>query len=396
MTTRPYVLLSAATSVDGYLDDTSPERLLLSNPDDLDRVDEERSWADAILVGAGTLRADNPRLLVKSEERRARRIADGLPEFPMKVTVTASGDIDPSSAFWQHGGGRKVVFAVGARAAEKTAQALDGLAEVYPVAEGRTWETILEILYGLGIRRLMVEGGGQVHTQLLQQGLADELHLVIAPLLVGQPDAPRMFGAGDYPGGPLRRMRLLETRQIDNVVLLRYAPKESPAEEQVNGSPGHDTRATAADLTWLALACRLAAQCPPSTNAFSVGAVIVAADGTELARGHSREAEDAHVHAEEAALAKLDTDDPHLAEATLYSTLEPCSRRASSPLSCTQRILRSGLTRVVTAWREPALFVDDCQGVDMLTAAGLTVVEIPELAGAASAANSHLHLPTPG
>ncbi|MFB8016906.1 RibD family protein, partial [Streptomyces rochei] len=81
MTARPYVLLSAATSVDGYLDDTSPERLLLSNAEDFDRVDEVRASCDAILIGATTMRKDNPRLLVNSEERRAKRLAEGRSEY---------------------------------------------------------------------------------------------------------------------------------------------------------------------------------------------------------------------------------------------------------------------------------------------------------------------------
>ncbi len=91
----PYVLLSAAVSLDGYLDDTGPERLLLSSPADFDRVDEVRASVDAILVGAGTLRADNPRLLVNSPERRAARVADGRPEYPLKVTVSGSGTWTP-------------------------------------------------------------------------------------------------------------------------------------------------------------------------------------------------------------------------------------------------------------------------------------------------------------
>src|SRR6266516_1691042 len=99
----PYVLLSCAMSVDGYIDDTSADRLLLSNAEDFDRVDAVRADSDAVLVGAGTLRRDNPRLLVDSERRRATRVARGLPEHPMKVTVTGTGDLDPALRFWHHG-----------------------------------------------------------------------------------------------------------------------------------------------------------------------------------------------------------------------------------------------------------------------------------------------------
>ncbi|CAL9466302.1 hypothetical protein SUDANB58_02749 [Streptomyces sp. enrichment culture] len=371
----PYVLLSAAVSLDGYLDDAGPERLLLSGPDDFDRVDEVRASADAILVGAGTIRADNPRLLVNSPERRAARIAAGKPEFPSKVAVSGSGELDPGALFW-HTGGDKVLLTTDRGA--RTARALGIAADVVALGDRLDWRAALEHLHDeRGVRRLMVEGGGTVHTQLLQRQLADELQLALAPLIVGDPEAPRLFGPGAYPGG---RMRLVETRRIGDVVLMRYRPT----------APGAGTAEAAADRYWLGLACELAAQCPPSRTAFSVGAVVVAADGTELARGHSREGGDPVVHAEEAALAKTDPADPRLATATVYSSLEPCARRASRPAPCARLILDAGVRRVVTAWREPDTFVPGADGSGVLTAQGAAVVVLPEFEERAKAPNRHL------
>lgn len=224
MSARPYVLLSAAVSVDGYLDDTNPERLLLSNAEDFDRVDEVRAGVDAILIGATTMRRDNPRLLVNSEDRRAARVARGLPEYPLKVSITRSGDLDPSLKFWHHGD-QKLVFTVDTALVKLQTQ-LGGLADVVSTGAVFDWEAALDELGRRGVRRLMVEGGATVHTQLMAAGLADELHLAIAPLLVGQKDAPKFLGPADYPGGSTARMRLLEARVIGDVVLLRYAPKE--------------------------------------------------------------------------------------------------------------------------------------------------------------------------
>ncbi|MEV5165666.1 dihydrofolate reductase family protein [Streptomyces werraensis] len=371
----PYVLLSAAVSLDGYLDDTGPERLLLSSPADFDRVDEVRASVDAILVGAGTIRADNPRLLVNSPERRAGRVADGLPEYPLKVTVSGSGDLDPAARFW-HTGGEKVLYTTD-KGAER-ARALGIAADVVPLGDALDWRRLLEHLHDVrGVRRLMVEGGGRIHTQLTTQGLADELQLVLAPLFVGDPDAPRLFGPGSYQGG---RLRLVETRPLGDVVLMRYEPT----------APGTGALPSAADRHWLALACDLAAQCPPSGTAFSVGAVVVAADGTELARGHSREGDDPVVHAEEAALAKADPTDPRLAGATVYSSLEPCARRASRPAPCARLILEAGVRRVVTAWREPDTFVTDADGSAVLTDGGATVLVLPDFEQRAKAPNAHL------
>ncbi|AMW11403.1 5-amino-6-(5-phosphoribosylamino)uracil reductase [Streptomyces qaidamensis] len=372
---HPYVLLSAAVSLDGYLDDTGPDRLLLSSPADFDRVDEVRAGVDAILIGAGTIRADNPRLLVNSEERRAARRAAGKPEYPLKVTVSGSGDLDPDARFW-HTGGEKLLYTTD-RGAERACSL--GLAtDVVPLGADLDWRRLLTHLHDVrGVRRLMVEGGGLIHTQLLTQGLADELQLVLAPLFVGDPGAPRLFGPGGYQGG---RLRLLETRRIEDVVLMRYEPT----------APGAGGLPAAADHHWLALACELAERCPPSDTAFSVGAVVVAADGTELARGHSREAGDPVVHAEEAALAKIDPADPRLPGATVYSSLEPCARRASRPAPCARLILDAGVRRVVTAWREPDTFVTDADGSGLLAAQGVEVVVLPEHEGRAKAPNRHL------
>ncbi|MCD9879098.1 dihydrofolate reductase family protein [Streptomyces guryensis] len=371
----PYVLLSAAVSLDGYLDDTGPERLLLSSPADFDRVDEVRASVDAILVGAGTIRADNPRLLVNSPARRAARVAAGEPEYPLKVTVSGSGDLDPDAKFW-HTGGEKIVYTTDKGAEQARVAGL--AADLVPLGPDLDWRRVLEHLHDVrGVRRLMVEGGGTIHTQLLQEGLADELQLVLAPLFVGDPDAPRLFGPGAYQPG---RLRLTETRRIEDVVLMRYEPT----------APGTGPLATAADHHWLALACDLAAQCPPSRTAFSVGAVIVAADGTELARGHSREGDDPVVHAEEAALAKLDPADPRLASATVYSSLEPCAHRASRPKPCARLILDAGVRRVVTAWREPDTFVAGADGSGLLAGRGVEVVVLEEYEERAKAPNRHL------
>ncbi|SFY53793.1 dihydrofolate reductase family protein [Streptomyces sp. F-1] len=372
----PYVLLSAAVSLDGCLDDTGPERLLLSGPSDFDRVDAVRASADALLVGAGTIRADNPRLLVNSPERRAARLAEGRPEHPLKVTVTATGDLDPTARFW-HTGGDKLVYTTD-RGAARAARLLGGAADVVPLGPDLDWRALLGHLRAeRGVGRLMVEGGGTVHTQLLRQGLADELQLAIAPLIVGDPRAPRLFGPGRYQEG---RLRLVETRRIEDVVLVRYEPT----------APGTGPLPAAADRHWLRTACELAALCPPSGTAFSVGAVVVAADGTELARGHSREGDDPVVHAEEAALAKIDPADPRLPGATVYSSLEPCARRASRPAPCAELILRSGVRRVVTAWREPDTFVAGADGTGVLVRGGAEVVVLPAYEALAKAPNRHL------
>lgn len=142
---------------------------------------------------------------------------------------------------------------------------------------------------------------------------------------------------------------------------------------------------------WMNRAIDLSRRSPQAPGAFSVGAVIVA-DGIEIATGYSRET-DSKAHAEESALEKLDPHDPRLGRSILYSTLEPCSERATKTrLPCTDRVLAAGIPVVVIAWREPSTFVENCVGVEKLREHGVRVVELPELAEAAMAVNRHLDL----
>jgi pyrimidine deaminase RibD-like protein len=153
--------------------------------------------------------------------------------------------------------------------------------------------------------------------------------------------------------------------------------------------PGQGGEVTAADRHWLRAAIALSRLCPPSRTAFSVGAVLVGADGRVLATGYSREG-GPHDHAEEAALAKLSpAQRATLATATLYSSLEPCRARASRPRPCAELIAEAGIGRVVIAWLEPPVFVPG-GGAVALREAGVTVLEVPGLAAEARAVNASL------
>ncbi|MFE7720406.1 RibD family protein [Nocardia rhizosphaerihabitans] len=217
---RPWVLLSVAASLDGYIDDASAQRLLLSNSADFDQVDQVRAESDAILIGAQTLRADNPRLLVNSAERRADRVSAGKPEHPVKITVTASGELDPELRFW-HTGGDKLVYTSDAGAAT-LGDRLAGLAEVVALGPDLALSALLDDLGERGIHRLMVEGGTGMHTGLLAADLVDEIRLAIAPILVGDPAAPRFVGPAQFPGGAQRRLRLAGVEQLGDVAVLKY------------------------------------------------------------------------------------------------------------------------------------------------------------------------------
>jgi 5-amino-6-(5-phosphoribosylamino)uracil reductase len=221
MRDRPYTLLSCSVSIDGYIGSPA-SRLLLSNEADVDRVDAVRASCDAILVGAATVRIDNPRLLVRSPARRDERASRGLAPSPAKVTVTRRAELDARAAFFTAGEAEKLVYCasplVGAARERlgRVATVVDGGADVEMGAVGAD-------LAARGVARLMVEGGATVHTQFLTENVVDELQLTIAPVFVGDSDAPRFVRDGRFPWNPGRRAELVDVRKIGDVVLLRYA-----------------------------------------------------------------------------------------------------------------------------------------------------------------------------
>ena len=221
MEPRPYVLLTCTVSIDGCLDDLSDRRLILSTPDHFDRIDEIRAGCDAILVGAGTVRKDDPQLVLRSPARRAARQARGLPPSPLKVTLTGAGGLHASARFFTVGDAGKLVYCA-SPAVPGTRERLGLLATVVDAGQPVHLYSILADLHERGVRRLLVEGGEIVLRAFLHAGLVDELEVAVAPFFVGEPGAPRLTGSGRFPPDDDERAVLADVRRLDDLVLLRY------------------------------------------------------------------------------------------------------------------------------------------------------------------------------
>jgi 5-amino-6-(5-phosphoribosylamino)uracil reductase len=218
----PRVILKSAMSIDGYIDDCSSERLLLSNEADFDRVDQVRSQCDAILVGAGTIRTDNPSLLVKSQGRQQERIERGLPAQPTKVTITSTGLIPKNSKFFTSGEGRKVIFCPES-AARKLADELGTVATIeILICADLSPHNVLNELAEKGIKTLLIEGGTRIATSFLAANAVDEFQVSIAPFFVGEEGAPRLSHSHLFPHNKKNPMHLHNVERLGNVVLLTY------------------------------------------------------------------------------------------------------------------------------------------------------------------------------
>ncbi len=220
--THPYVIISTAMSLDGCIDDDAAKRLILSNAGDLDHVDALRADCDAILAGAGTLRADNPSLLVRSAQRRQQRLAKAQTAQPRKVTLTATGNLDRTWHFFQAGDCEKLVYCP-TRLRDQLAAALGSLAVVITVNDGPVQpDLLLKDLHARGVRRLLIEGGSATNTAFLSAGLVDELRLAVAPLFIGAANAPRFVRAAVFPHDQRNPVRLKAVEALGDMAILHY------------------------------------------------------------------------------------------------------------------------------------------------------------------------------
>lgn len=354
------ITLSAAVTADGFLDDRTPRRLIVSTPEDWAEVHRLRAAHDAIMVGAETLRRDDPVLLIRDEALRARRAAAGMSPDIARVSLTASGRLDPWLRFFAADGADRYLFA------RCELPALASRAAVIRSDEPLTARYVVTELEKRGIRSLFVEGGASVLRLFLDEGLADTLRLAVNPSLRVGALGGAAFAFVPPEGVPCRYERF-GGMEVATCTLHRDTTQE--------------------DLLLLRRAVAESRRCVPSDSCYRVGAVVATCDGRQFT-GYTHETSSTH-HAEQEAIAKALAAGAELRGAAIYSSMEPCSTRRSEPESCSTLIVRHGFARAVFALYEPDRFAA-CRGALDMRAAGVDVRCYPELAAEVRAINAHV------
>lgn len=351
MSRTPTITLSCCVSADGYLDSTDPARALLSSPEDLEAVLRLRARSDMIVVGAETLRRDDPSLATRGERHVARRERDGRAPDPVKVVVTREGPIPADRAFFRDGTGERIVL---------SERPLDAPGTVI-VHDDDPVKAVLRAAEQRGLSDILVEGGAQM------------IHLF-------------------RPHARWWRLAVSDTRLGERGHAHLLDPDTAAADlapvwtQDFGGTTVHHIdlhRTHARDLMMEAFA--LSERCPASKTAFAVGSIACDADMRVLATGFSRETSPTD-HAEEAMLAKLDGQNPH----TVVVTLEPCGHRASKPMGCAYKLIEAGVKRVYYAVAEDGTFTRQ-SGLAALHEAGVEVIHLPGFDGAFRASNRTLY-----
>ena len=225
---RPVVIVNVAMSADGKLSTRERRQVKISGMEDFARVDRLKAGCDAVMVGIGTVLADDPSLTVKNPDLKKQRMDEGRPEHPVRVVIDSRARTPLTASILNKGDGLRVV-AVSGRADPDRVAALRGKATIIVAGESEVdLARVLDELGAMGIRSLMAEGGGTLIAGLVRAGLVDEFYTYVGSIVIGGKDAPTLAdGPGWTKEAEFARLTLAEVTRMDDGVLLHWTVKKA-------------------------------------------------------------------------------------------------------------------------------------------------------------------------
>ena len=216
-----HVVVNAAMSADGKLSTRRREQVAISGSEDFERVDELRASVDAVMVGVGTVLADNPSLTLDDSDLIAAREERGESPHPARVVADSHARTPPDARVLD--GAAETYVLVAEEEPVEHRESLDAAGATVVVAgENRVdLPDALDALAARGVDRLMVEGGGELIFSLFADDLVDELSVYVAPQIIGGRDAPTLAD-GDGFVGDFPELDLVGVERVDDGVLLEY------------------------------------------------------------------------------------------------------------------------------------------------------------------------------
>ncbi|MCS7131337.1 MAG: 2,5-diamino-6-(ribosylamino)-4(3H)-pyrimidinone 5'-phosphate reductase [Hadesarchaea archaeon] len=212
---RPYVILNAAMTLDGKIATVAGDSRI-SCEEDLNRTHELRANVDAVMVGVGTVLADDPSLTVRRVRGRnpIRVIVDSLAKTPSDAKV-----LDPSA---------QTIVAVSKRASRENIERLrrKGALVIVGGEKEVNMPKLLEELHAMGVRKLLLEGGSTLNWSMLREGLVDEVRVAIAPRIVGGETARTLVGGPGFKSvSEGIELELISVDRLGTDILLTYHVK---------------------------------------------------------------------------------------------------------------------------------------------------------------------------
>ena len=219
---KPHTSLIMAVSLDGKISTRDGAGPRFASEADGIRLREVRSHADAILVGAGTIVADDP-TFTEHGKYKDLRLQRGLAPNPIKVVVSGSGSVPETARMFQPNGAAALVFTT-ERIPSNRLASLQQVAEVHCVGETSVnFRRVVEILGEMyQVRQLLIEGGGQVNFDLFREGLIDEVYLTLCPKIIGGRDVTTSVEGDGFDFLDIVDVELIDHRNVGDEIFLHY------------------------------------------------------------------------------------------------------------------------------------------------------------------------------
>jgi 2,5-diamino-6-(ribosylamino)-4(3H)-pyrimidinone 5'-phosphate reductase len=219
---RPFVFINSAISADGKISTKERQQVRISGKMDFDRMDALRAGSDAIMVGVGTMLADNPSLTVKSQARRLERKQAGLEENPARIVIDSKARTPLEADIFIKGEGTRIVIVSRSAPYERVDRLREKAIIICAGDNEVDLPAAMEELKGMGINRLMVEGGATLNWGMLSAHLVDEIYTFVGNLIIGGKMSPTLVDGAGFTEKEILRLKLTGTEIVEEGVLLKW------------------------------------------------------------------------------------------------------------------------------------------------------------------------------
>ncbi|WP_135613182.1 2,5-diamino-6-(ribosylamino)-4(3H)-pyrimidinone 5'-phosphate reductase [Methanococcoides sp. AM1] len=220
---KPFTFINSAMSADGKISTKERKQVRISGDVDFDRMDDLRATSDGIMVGIGTILADDPSLTVKSEERRATRKSKGSDENPVRIVIDSKARTPLDADIFIKGEGKRIIAVSGSAPVDKVEMLQEKAMVIRAGKERVDLCALMAELNSMGIKRLMVEGGATLNWAMLSSGLVDEIYSFVGNLLIGGTSAPTLVDGVGFVESDILSLELMSMEKMDEGVLLKWA-----------------------------------------------------------------------------------------------------------------------------------------------------------------------------